>query len=181
MCCASRTRTRRKSPPNRFCRSLAVARCAARGASLWHSPRIQPWGLPRPRPLTCRGVSAEQPSVSLLPCPVNNRWHFSVSAMSGYDLRRPGPFLPVAPVNRPIFQNDFDVAAHVPDHVQSRCPYQLAVSIIEKAMTIKIVVVSPYGIKDRLLQSLSLWRISACQAVGGRFTERVGSIDDRPR
>src|SRR6266436_1136333 len=30
MCCASRTRTRRKSPPNRFCRSLAVARCAAR-------------------------------------------------------------------------------------------------------------------------------------------------------
>jgi hypothetical protein len=30
MCCASRTRTRRKSPPNRFCRSLVVARCAAR-------------------------------------------------------------------------------------------------------------------------------------------------------
>jgi hypothetical protein len=54
MCCASRTRTRRQSPPNRFCRSLAVARCAAR--QVGGNPKVLPTeGSPHAHPTIAAG------------------------------------------------------------------------------------------------------------------------------
>src|SRR5262249_44205823 len=66
--------------------------------------------------------------------------------------------VPIEPVDRPALQ-EYLYASHVADHMQAGCLHEVSIGIIEKAMALKVFVVSSHGIKDRLLKGFGLWCI----------------------